>query len=150
MSTTYDPKEIPDLDLAPPGRLHLKVAKAMIAPTDKDPRLVVVVFTNVVEPEEAGFARLPIRFYLGSKEDPQADEPVTRRGMAWKNLKQLFAKAGLPMSGKLEEDVTALVGAEFGGIVTVREYTDARGSQRSGNDVKRYLKIGDFEPALAE
>lgn len=150
MSYDYNPSEIPDLDLAPPGRLLLKVAKAIIAPTDKDPRLVVVVFTNVVEPEEAGFARLPIRFYLGSKDDPQADEPITRRGMAWKNLKQLFAKAGIPMQGHLEEDIAALVGAEVGGIVTTREYTDSRGQQRTGNDVKRFLKAGDFEPALAE
>lgn len=150
MSLTYNPKEIPDADLAPAGRLHLKVVKAMIAPTDKDPRLVVVVMTNVIEPEEAGFARLPIRFYLGSKDDPQADEPITRRNVAWKSYKQMFAKAGIPLSGNLAEDVEALVGAEFGGIVTIRHYTDSRGQEREGNDVKRYLRIGDFEPALAD
>lgn len=145
----WQPKVVPDSDLLPHDIYTLKVVKV----TEKtDPALSERVQFRVVEP--AGFKGQSYfqGYFIGTDEDPMAEEHDTQqssRGLrGWKKL--LNACDVAPM-GDTEEEGAAIADAEF--HAEIIQYTKKKGDRagESFNDIRNYYKLGSAEPgSMAE
>jgi hypothetical protein len=123
---------------------------------DTRPLRIEVTFTTQ-EPTRGMFVRR--MFWLGTKEDPKAERPDTRRSRDWTEYKNYLKAAGIQPTGDTEEEAVMVRGAKLVGKVGTRKYAkktdglDADGKQiKSGvdNTVWDFFMVGTKEVGFTD
>lgn len=138
----YNPKNVPDTDLLPPGIYTVKVASIK---EKTDPALSENVRFTVAEPVAYKGSSLFKMFFLGTDEDPMAEERETQLGRGFRDWKKLLNAAEVAPMGDTEEEGQALEGQEL--HVEVYQYVRKKGEHKGEtfNDIRSYYKLGSAE-----
>lgn len=151
----WNTTETPDNTMLDDGIYRLNVENVEeTGGTDEDPRpLAIEVTFTVEEPTSSKGFFVRRRFWLGSKEDPRAESPSTRRSKDWVAYKNFLKACGVSPSGDTEEEALMLKDGECLGKVGLRRYrqkTDAEG-QRTGmaNTVYSFYQPGTKDVGYA-
>lgn len=101
---------------------------------------------EVEEPEEFAGRHHFENYRIGTKEDPEADDPKTwKKSMAARILKLHMQRAGVETSGKtIEEAAPEFKGKKIGLVIIEKDDDD--GTPR--NRVKKAMSAGEFTPRL--
>lgn len=101
---------------------------------------------EVEEPEEFAGRHHFENYRIGTKEDPEADDPKTwKKSMAARILKLHMQRAGVETSGKtIEEAAPEFKGKKIG--LSIIEKEDDDGTPR--NRIKKAMSPGEFTPRL--
>lgn len=151
----YNAKDVPDNLVVPDDIYRLRIEEQVEnGGTDQDPRpLSIDVTFTIEEPTNWKGFYVRKRFWLGTKEDPKCEEPITRRSRDWVSYKSYLKACDVTPTGNTEEEAEMVKGGEVLGQVGTRKYrkkTDAEG-ERSGldNTVYRFFKPGTKEVGTA-
>lgn len=101
---------------------------------------------EVTEPEELAGRHHFENYRIGTKEDPEADDPKTwKKSMAARLLKLHMQRAGVETSGKTVEEAAPEFKQRKIGLVII-EKDDDDGTPR--NRIKKAMSPGEFTPRL--
>lgn len=139
----YVEKELPNNDLEKVGTYGLKLLEAKHS--NPDANLRVNLKFEITAPEERKGRKYFETFFLGTDEDPQAENPDTRKGFVWGIYRGLLVAAKIPRSGDTEEDCAALTAAqpEVVGDVGINKAGDR-------NRISRFYEPGKKQPGFKE
>jgi len=96
----WNPDETPDKILLRRGVHAFKVGKFI--ESAEPAKLTVDVPLNVVEPKDMLGVSVYKRFWLGTDDDPRAEQPSTRRGKDWVKYKQFLVACEVHPQGDTE------------------------------------------------
>ena len=134
----YNPKEIPDYPIHQAGMYTVKVVKAT---KNEKGSLKINCRFEITGPDDARVgAGLQNTIWLGTNEDPQAEQPATKKanfGTWTRFLKACEVQA----TGDLEEECETVEGSEL--HIKVTESKDG-----TKNYVNGYYRLGTQDPKL--
>ena len=118
MGKGYPPEVIPDVGVTlPAGRFVFSIESMDDSEKTSTGKYQIRAALRVVEP--ASFAHLPHfeNFVVGTVADPEADDPDSWKGFAAARYRSLLEKAGVVMTGDIEQDTAVAVGQQVGAVI---------------------------------
>ena len=145
MGRKWDANEVSDSQFIvfPNGLFHVEIESAT-EEADKNGLLFYLFVLKVHKPTEFEGLTWTHRAYVGTHEDPEADEPTTRRKSGGlRLLKRICFVTDVPFGQDTDEMCAALYGKQFVGRNQQREYAGD-----VFNDLRWAYAIGEAQPEV--
>lgn len=146
----WNPNETPDFPVIEDQYAEVQVDS--MKDSEYQGRLTVDVETHIVD-GAAGWNGFNVRtrFFLGTEEDPKAEQPQTRRSRNWTKYKNFLKACDVSPTGDTEEEAELVQNQTF--LANIGHYSkkDAEGNIiRTYNTINSFHRVGSREVGLIE